>query len=111
MIEDKITKRTLFICGLATGISIMSFIGHPVAMLLWMISVLERTPSYIFQSTFLLVACAIGALGSLAASIVAKVLDKKHRWPIVNIVYISIGIVIKALLSWGFIALVNSVNT
>jgi len=110
MNEDKKKLRTLIICGLALGVSIMCFIGHPVALFLWFISVIERTSSYIIQSTVLIVVCALGALGSLAASIVAKVLDKTNRWPIINIVFISIVTVIKVLLSWGFIWLVNQMN-
>jgi len=110
MNEDKKKLRTLIICGLALGVSIMCFIGHPVALFLWFISVIERTSSYIIQSTVLIVVCAVGALGSLAASIVAKVLDKTNRWPIINIVFISIVTVIKVLLSWGFIWLVNQMN-
>ena len=110
MNEDKKTLRTLFICGLTTGISIMCFIGNPFALFLYFISVIEKTSSYIVQSVALIVVCALGCLGSLAASIVAKVLDKTHRWPTVNIVFISIGTVLGALLSWGFIALVNAVG-
>ena len=109
MNEDKKSLRTIFICGLATGVSIMCFIGNPFALFLYFISVIERTSSYITQSAVLITVCALGCLGSLAASIVAKVLDKTHRWPTVNIVFISIGTVLGALLSWGFIALVNSI--
>ena len=111
MNEDKKTLRTLMICGIALGISIMCFIGHPFALFLWFISVIERTSSYIIQSTIMIVVCAVGALGSLAASIVAKVLDKTNRWPIVNIIFISIVTVIRILLSWGFIALINHLQT
>ena len=111
MNEDKQKLRTLIICGLALGISIMCFIAHPVALFLYFISVIERTSSYILHSTIMIVVCALGALGSLAASIVAKVLDKTNRWPIINIVFISIVTVIRILLSWGFIALVNQMGT
>ena len=109
---DKIKResRTHIICGLATGVSTMCFVGNPVVVcFFWLLSVAQRIPSYISQSVFLLVLCAVGAVGSLAASIVAKVLDKESRWAVVNIVYISIVTVIGALLTAGFIALINDV--
>ena len=108
---DKIKResRTHIICGLATGVSTMCFVGNPVVCFFWLLSVAQRIPSYISQSVFLLVLCAVGAVGSLAVSIVAKVLDKESRWAVVNIVYISIVTVIGALLTAGFIALINDV--
>lgn len=106
---DKIKKenRTNIICGLATGVSTMCFIGNPVVCILWFLSVAQRIPSYIAQTNLLLIVCAVGAVGSLAASIVAKVLDKESRWAVVNIIYISIVTVIGGLLTAGFIALIN----
>ena len=101
MDEYKKRERTLILNGLATGVATMCFIGNPVACWMWFI--------YITQSTFLIVICGVGALASLAASIVARVLDKKSNWAIANIVYISICFVIGGLLTWGFIALINSV--
>ena len=106
--EIKKQERTTILNGLATGIATMCFIGNPVACWMWLISVAERSKNYITQSTFLIVLCAVGALGSLAAAIVAKVTDKKSTWAVANIVYISICFVIGALLTWGFIALINT---
>ena len=79
---DKIKResRTHIICGLATGVSTMCFVGNPVVCFFWLLSVAQRIPSYISQSVFLLVLCAVGAVGSLAASIVAKVLDTDRRF-------------------------------
>ena len=107
---DKIKKmnRTHIICGLATGVSVMCFIGNPAVCFLWFLSVIQKIPSYISQTNFLLILCAVGAIGSLAASIVAKVLDKESRWPVVNIIYISIVTVIDGLLTAGFLWLINS---
>ena len=107
--EYKKRERTLILNGLATGIATMCFIGNPAACWMWFISVAERSRNYITQSTFLIVICAVGALGSLAAAIVARVLDKQSNWAIANIVYISICFVIGALLTWGFIAFINSI--
>ena len=107
--EYKLREKTLILNGLATGIATMCFIGNPIACWMWFISVAERSRNYITQSTILIIACAVGALGSLAASIVARVLNKKSNWAVANIVYISICFVIGALLTWGFIALINSV--
>ena len=106
---DKYKKenRTHILCGLATGVSTMCFVGNPVVCVLWLLSVAQRIPSYIAQTNLLLIICAVGAVGSLAASIVAKVLDKESHWPIVNIIYISIVTVIGGLLTAGFIALIN----
>lgn len=106
---DKIKKenRTHIICGLATGVSTMCFIGNPVVCVLWFLSIAQRIPSYISLTYFLIILCAVGAVGSLAASIVAKVLDKESRWAIANIIYISIVTVIGGLLTAGFIALIN----
>lgn len=106
--ENKKQTRTSILNGLATGIATMCFIGNPIACWMWFISVAQRSRSYITQATFLIVICAVGALGSLAASIVARVIDKKSNWAIANIVYISICFVIGALLTWGFLALINS---
>ena len=106
---DKIKRmnRTHILCGLATGVSTMCFIGNPVVCFMWFLSVIQRIPSYISQTNFLLILCAVGAVGSLAASIVAKVLDQESHWPAVNIVYISIVTVINGLITAGFIALIN----
>ena len=107
--KDEIKKeaRTHILCGLATGISTMCFVGSPAACFLWLLSVLQRSPVYIAQTYFLLILCGVGALGSLAASIVAKVLDKESRWAVVNIIYISIVTVISGLITAGFVALIN----
>ena len=107
---DKIKKenRTHILCGLATGVSIMCFIGNPLVCFLWFLSVAQRIPSFISQTNFLLIMSAVGAVGSLAASIVAKVLDKKSRWAVVNIIYISIVTVISGLITAGFIWLINN---
>ena len=107
---EKDTKRekVRIMNGLACGVATMCFIGNPIACWMWFISVAERSTKYITQSTILLILCGVGALGSLAASIVAKVLDKNSRWAVANIVYISIVFVIGALLTWGFIALINT---
>lgn len=106
---DKIKKenQTNIICGLATGVSTMCFVGNPVVCVLWLLSVAQRIPSFITQTNILLIVCAAGAVGSLAASIVAKVLNKESRWAIVNIIYISILTVVGGLLTAGFIALIN----
>lgn len=101
------TEKAFIICGLSTGIAVLSLVGEPVGVYMWLISVLEKSTNYISQSIALLIVCGIGILGSLAASIVAKVKNKEMRWPVVNIVFISIMLVIQGLLTYGFIWLIT----
>ena len=98
----------MIMCGLATGISCIAFSVLPIGVLMYIISVLERTKQYIAQSTFILIACGIAVLGSLAASIVAKVRNRKSRWAVTNIVYISINLVTSGLTTWFFVWLMNT---
>ena len=106
----KLTKeeKSLMLSGLATGISTLAFIGLPIGVYMWLISMLERSVSYITQSIAIMVVCGIGIIGSLATSIVARVGDKQSRWPVVNIVYISIMLVISGLLTYFFIWLMTT---
>lgn len=106
----KLTKeeKSVMINGLSTGISTMAFIGLPIGVYMWIISMLERSVSYITQSIAIMVICGIAIIGSLAASIVAKVKDKTGRWPTANIVYISIMLVISGLLTYFFIWLMTT---
>ena len=106
-VDEKI-EQTMIMCGLATGISCIAFSVLPIGVLMYIISVLERTKQYIAQSTFILIACGIAVLGSLAASIVAKVRNRKSRWAVTNIVYISINLVTSGLTTWFFVWLMNT---
>lgn len=105
---DRAAEKTMAICGLAIGISCLVFAAIPVAVWLYIMAILERTKAYINQSVFILVVCGVSVVGSLAASIVAKIKDKRSRWAVFNIVFISINLVISALVSWFFIWVVNT---
>ena len=105
---DPVAERTTAICGLATGLSCLFFTATPVAIWLYIMAILERTSKFINQSIFILVVCGVSLVGCLAASIVAKVLDRRSRWATANIVFISINLVLSALLCWFFIWLVNT---
>ena len=94
--------------AMATGISCLFFGVLPYGVILYMISILEKTTKYIGQSTFILIVCGVAVVGSLAASIFAKVKYRKSRWAVTNIVYISINLVISALNSWFFIWFINT---
>lgn len=105
--DSKIPESMIW-CGLSTGISCLAFAALPIGVILYMIAVLERTRAYINQSTFILIACGVAIIGSLAASITAKVKNRKSRWAVTNIVIISINLVISGLNSWFFIWLINT---
>lgn len=104
--DEDITGKTSILCGLATGFSTMAFALNPVAVYLWLIDTLKTTAKNTNGSYVIMGICLATVLGSLAASIVAKVRHPKGRWAVVNIVYISITLVITVLLTWGFMALI-----
>ena len=108
LVVDKNAEMAMALCGLSTGISCLFFGVLPYGVLLYMISILEKTSKYIAQSTFILIVCGVAILGSLAASIFAKVKCRKSKWAVTNIVYISINIVTSGLTSWFFIWLINT---
>lgn len=106
MNEEKKTELSLILSGISTGVSVMAFIGNPLVLWYWLIAVLERSAKFNTSCVVMLICCAVGAVGSLAASIVAKVLSKKLRWPVANIIFISILLVVQGLITWGFMALI-----
>ncbi len=108
---DTKTEKTMIMCGLATGISCMAFTFLPIGILMYIISILERTKTYIAQSTFILIVCGIAVIGSLAASIIAKVKNRKSRWAVTNIIYISINLVTSGLSTWFWVWLMNTYGT
>ena len=108
LVVDKNAEMAMALCGLSTGISCLFFGVLPYGVLLYMISILEKTTKYIAQSTFILIVCGIAIVGSLATSIIAKVKCRKSRWAVVNIVYISINLVISGLNTWFFVWLMNT---
>lgn len=103
---EDLTGITSVLCGLATGMSTISFILNPIAVYLWLIDTLKTTAKNTNGSFLILGFCALNIIASLAASIVAKVWNPKSKWAVVNIVYISITLVISALITWAFIALI-----
>ena len=108
LVVDKNAEMAMALCGLSTGISCLFFGVLPYGVLLYMISILEKTTKYIAQSTFILIVCGIAIVGSLATSIIAKVKCRKSRWAVANIVYISINLVISGLNTWFFVWLMNT---
>ena len=108
LVVDKNVERAMIMCGLSTAVSCLFFAALPTGVLLYMISILEKTSKYIAQSTFILIVCGVGIVGSLATSIVAKVKYRKSRWAVANIVYISINLVISGLITWFFVWLMNT---
>ena len=108
LVVDKNAEMAMALCGLSTGISCLFFGVLPYGVLLYMISILEKTTKYIAQSTFILIVCGIAIVGSLAASIIAKVKCRKSKWAVTNIVYISINLVISGLNTWFFVWLMNT---
>jgi hypothetical protein len=108
LVFDSKIPNTMLMCGLATGISCIFFGVSPIAILLYMIAVLERTRAYINQSTFILIVCGLSIVGSLAASIVAKVRCRASKWAVTNIIFISINLVKTGLVAWFFIWLMNT---
>jgi len=108
LVVDKNAEMAMALCGLSTGISCLFFGVLPYGVLLYMISILEKTTKYIAQSTFILIVCGVAIVGSLAASIIAKVKCRKSKWAVTNIVYISINLVISGLNTWFFVWLMNT---
>lgn len=111
LVFDKNISFSMLLCGLATGVSCFFFAVLPLGVLTYMISIIERTREYISQSVFVIVCCGVGIVGSLVASIFAKIKFRKSRWAVTNIVYISINLVISGLISWFFIWLMNTYGT
>ena len=105
---DKNITNSMLMCGLATGISCLFFGILPFGVILYLMSVLEKTQRYINQSVFILIMCAVGIMGSLVISIIAKIKYRKSKWAVTNIVYITINLVISGLISWFFIWLINA---
>lgn len=108
LVVDKNAELAMALCGISTGVSCLFFGALPFGVILYMISVLEKTSKYIGQSTFILIVCGVAVVGSLVASIFAKVKCRKSKWAITNIVYISINLVISALNTWFFIWFINT---
>mgnify|MGYP003311559779 CR=1 FL=1 len=111
LVVDKNAELAMALCGISTGVSCLFFGALPFGVILYMISVLEKTSKYIGQSTFILIVCGVAIVGSLAASIFARVKCRKSKWAITNIVYISINLVISVLNCWFFIWLINTYGT
>lgn len=105
---DKNITNSMLMCGLATGISCLFFGILPFGVILYLMSVLEKTQRYINQSVFILIMCAVGIVGSLVISIIAKIKYRKSNWAVTNIVYITINLVVSGLISWFFIWLINA---
>lgn len=105
--DSRITTA-MILCGLATGISCIFFTITTFGVYLYIISIIEKTSKYINQAIFVLVCCGIATIGSLAASIMAKVKCRESKWAVINIVIISINLVIRGLIAWSFIWLINT---
>lgn len=103
---DKNITDSMIMCGIATGVSCVFFGILPMGVIMFMITMLEHSQKYIEQAIFVLVCCAVGIIGSLVTSIVAKAKFRKSRWAVTNIVYISINLVCSGLVSWFFIWLI-----
>ena len=106
-IDERIPESMIW-CGIASGISSIAFTILPAGVLMYIISILERTREYINQAGFILISCVAALVGSLAASIFAKVRCRQSKWATANIVYISINLVISGLISWFFVWLMNT---
>ena len=103
---EDLTGKTSILCGLATGMSTISFMLNPIAVYLWLIDTLKTTAKNTNGSFLIMGFCVVNILASLAASIVAKIWHPKSKWAVVNIVYISVTLVLSALITWSFIALI-----
>jgi hypothetical protein len=105
--DSRITAA-MIMCGIATGVSCLFFAATSVGVYLYIISVFEKTSKYVGQAVFVLVCCGIATVGSLVTSIIAKVKCRKSNWAVTNIVIISINLVVRGLIAWFFIWLVNT---
>ena len=103
---EDLTGKTTILCGLATGMSTISFALNPIAVYLWLIDTLKTTAKNTNGSYLIMGFCAANIIASIAVSIIAKIWHPKSKWAVVNIVYISVTLVLSALITWSFIALI-----
>lgn len=111
LVFDKSISDAMLLCGIATAVSCFCFGILRIGVFYYVIAVIERTREYINQAIFIISCSGAGILGSLAASVIAKIKCRKSRWAVTNIVYITINLVISALVSWFFIWLMNTYAT
>ena len=101
-------ELTTILCGLSTGISVMSLTACPVILWLWLVQIVSKSPKHASHYIVMLSICGVGAVSSVVASSLAKAWNRKSRWAVFNIVFTGIALVIAGLLCWGFIALINA---
>lgn len=100
-------ELTTIMCGISTGVSVMSFTAWPVILWLWFVQTAAKSPKNAAHYIILLSICGAGAIASIVASSLAKAWNRKSRWAVFNIIFIGIGLVLAGLMCWGFIALIT----
>jgi len=104
------TDISTILCGVGLGISLL-FLGlAPLGNWLYLIAKLQHSSREIAHATFVLIVCGVLGFGGIAPSIVAKIINKKSKWPIINIVMITLTTIADSLLTWGVVALMQHYN-
>ena len=96
-----VENTSMLLCGIATGVSLLSFGLAPYGSWLWLIAEIQKSTQEIGRALFILITCGLLAMGGLPASIFAKIINPKSKWPVVNSIVITILFITNLLLVMG----------
>ena len=105
MPEEKGKGLSKVLCGLSTGLVVISEIVSPVCMLIWFSAATQmQQDTETMDKMLICVACCFGGLIlSLILGIVAKVKSHKSKWALVCIILSAVFLVADALAAFFFI--------
>ena len=95
--------------GLATGLSCIFLTLNPMAVYWWLVATVYKNTSDSKGTLALMIICGVCTLLGLVPSIAAKVINRKSKWAVINIVVISVCFAVAFLLTLGFVALITKV--
>ena len=80
-----------------------------MAVYWWLVATVYKNTSDSKGTLALMIICGVCTLLGLVPSIAAKVINRKSKWAVVNIVVISVCFAVAFLLTLGFVALITKV--
>ena len=105
MPEEKGKGLSKVLCGLSTGLVVISEILSPVFMLIWLSAATQmQQDTETIDMMLICVACCFGGLIlSLILAIIAKVKNRKSKWALVCIIISAVFLVTDAFATFFFI--------
>ena len=96
-----VENTSMLLCGIATGVSLLSLGLAPFGSWFWLIAIIQKSSQETDRALFVLISCGVLALGGLPASVFAKIINPKSKWPVVNSIVITLLFIANSLLVSG----------